>query len=47
MQQREEYKSARRHVKRLIRLEKKGLRKATIEWIREQGGLAVSYFGWT
>ena len=37
LRQWEEYKSVRRHVKRLIRLEKKRLRKATIERIREQG----------
>ena len=33
-----EYKSARRRVKRLNKLEKKRLRKATRENIREQGG---------
>ena len=43
----EEYNSARRHVKQLIRLEKKRLRKATIERIREQEGVAVSSSGRT
>ena len=37
--------SARRHIKRLIRLEKKGLRKATVERIRELRELAVSFLG--
>ena len=34
-------------MKRLIRLEKMWLRKATIERISEQRSLAESYFGWT